>query len=222
MGETMSDSCCDYCHRGRGSIFIFLKQSLVSFIKENYIDLLFCVFWHTSNDSQNPGSVTASVHTLCIFHHMCPVQHCATQWWTPVALWHNTLYQSSSKTGRCCEVTVLTPRPLAAHFEVCLYPSTYFPLFINSWSLELTDSSDFIFFVYFHHPALGGDTPDRAVKMSRWKACSIIVIVIAVFFVFFFFCNFCQTSNLRNHFCHTLLGWFCDKRGESVSGKKVM
>ena len=33
-------------------------------------------------------------------------------------------------------------------FRVCLYPSTYFPLFISSWSLELTNSSDFfIFFV---------------------------------------------------------------------------
>ena len=32
------------------------------------------------------------------------------------------------------------------HFQ-SLYPSTYFPLFITSWSLELIDSTDF--FVFF-------------------------------------------------------------------------
>ena len=33
--------------------------------------------------------------------------------------------------------------PCLIIFRVCLYPNTYFPLFITSWSLELMDSSDF-------------------------------------------------------------------------------
>lgn len=37
--------------------------------------------------------------------------------------------------------------PCLIIFRVCLYPRTYFPLFITSWSLELIDSSDF--FVFF-------------------------------------------------------------------------
>ena len=34
--------------------------------------------------------------------------------------------------------------PCVVIFTVCLYPSTYFPLFITSWNLELNDCSNFL------------------------------------------------------------------------------
>ena len=39
--------------------------------------------------------------------------------------------------------------PCLIVFSVCSYPSTYFPLFMTGWSLELSNSSDFFMFMVF-------------------------------------------------------------------------
>ncbi|EPQ06947.1 hypothetical protein D623_10016188 [Myotis brandtii] len=59
--------------------------------------------------------------------------------------------------------------PYQIIFSVCLYPSTYFPLFITSWSPGLIDSNDFfVFFVatIFLPQVREGPQPDAAAKMA--------------------------------------------------------
>lgn len=55
-------------------------------------------------------------------------------------------FQISSRLDSCWWEWPNFPLPCLIIFRVYLYPSTYFPLFITSWSLELINSSNFFFF----------------------------------------------------------------------------
>lgn len=59
--------------------------------------------------------------------------------------WRDCLFHTPAylRAGQLLARMTSLALPCRIIFRVCLYPSTYLPLFITSWSLEFIDSRDF-------------------------------------------------------------------------------